>query len=172
MGSLFILIWTENAPPLSVQIKIKRDLTLGNVSFYLNLDRHQYLAQSRVYQCAKTSKSRILNLILVKYNILTIKAMFFIIFCYILKPFCQNFDKKSPQKPISWKWGLVEQIWGQIWPPIVNPTTLNVNISSWLKFSLETALKFFWQIMISKLWSADYDQQIMISKSWSANYYQ
>ena len=62
MGSLFILIWTENAPPLSVQIKIKRDLTLGNVSFYLNLDRHQDLAQSRVYQCAKTSKSRHLKL--------------------------------------------------------------------------------------------------------------
>ena len=58
MGYLFILFWTENAPPLSVQIKIKRYLTVGKVSFYLNLDRHQDLAQSRVYQCAKTSKSR------------------------------------------------------------------------------------------------------------------
>ena len=91
MGSLFILIWTENAPPLSVQIKIKRDLTLGNVSFYLNLDRHQYLAQSRVYQCAKTSKSRILNLILVKYNILTIKAMFFYNFLLYFEAFLSKF---------------------------------------------------------------------------------
>ena len=58
MGYLFILFWTEKAPPLSVQIKIKRYLTVRKVSFYLNLDRHQDLALSRVYQCAKTSKSR------------------------------------------------------------------------------------------------------------------
>ena len=95
MGSLFILIWTENAPPLSVQIKIKRDLTLGNVSFYLNLDRHQYLAQSRVYQCAKTSKSRILNLILVKYNILTIKAMFFYNFLLYFEAFLSKKSSKA-----------------------------------------------------------------------------
>ena len=35
MSSLFVFIWTENAPPISVQIKTKRELTWAIAFFVL-----------------------------------------------------------------------------------------------------------------------------------------
>lgn len=97
MGYLFILFWTQKAPPLLVQIKIKRYSTVGNVYLYLNLDQQHYLAQSRVYQCAKTSKSRNLKPYFYKGTFYRIKAISFRDF---LKPFW-NFYKISVLKRLE-----------------------------------------------------------------------
>ena len=106
------------------------------------------------------------------YNLLLLKAMFLVIF-FDLEAFLIFLLKNSVfrmlQRPVSWKQRLVEQIWGQFWPPLLNPTLLIHNIFGWLKFCLEAAFKTWRQIMISNYQNSDqkFRSAILIRNSWS-----